>query len=170
MTVPEAAAELGYSESAIKQAVASGRLPARKIRNVLYLDPAAVKAYTGKRRGPRPSEETAPEPPVEPADRSTIARIGSKDGASFRIKGAQIVGAKEGALRQGLVALGWTRILVLASKPGGGARFWAVEPDPDRPLAQPEMIRFDGFYLIGPFRIVDKDNNEHRAREKFAAG
>jgi hypothetical protein len=108
----------------------------------------------------------APAPTGTPLAGAPVeARVGSKAGAAFRIKGAQVEGTKEAAIWTGTVPAGWTRIAVLASVTGKGARFWSIEPEPDARGA----IEFEGFYLRGPFRIAELANNERRAREKFGA-
>ena len=107
--------------------------------------------------------------PTEPQQTSTAleASIGSKTGASFRLKGAMLAdSSKVGTRRTGTVPAGWTRIAVLAGgKAGTGARYWELVPA-DEPSLVP--VAFEGFYVRGAFKVAARTNNERQARERFA--
>ena len=152
MKVIEAAAALGYSEGAVRQAIAGGRLAARKVGGVYLVDRDAVAAYdTSKRRGPVTGAKATATAEVTALE----VRAGSRPGASFRIKGALIEGTKDGSVRTGTVR-GWTGLAVLSSVKEKGARYWELAPDAS---AEPAELAFHEFYVRGRFRIVDKSNN-----------
>lgn len=160
MTVPEAAKQLGISESAVRQAIYAGRLRARKEGGTYYLDPASVGGYRVSRRGPRrrdASPKSAPGGILE-------ARIGSAPDASFRVKHSREefeLEEKHGAEWVGTIPGGWHRIGVLGTT-RDRARFWEIEP------AEGEsVLHFEGFYLRGGFRIVETVSATPRAREAF---
>lgn len=82
----------------------------------------------------------------------------------MRLKGAQIESTKQGGgLFAGPLVPGWARLYVLAYGAGGNARLFVFEPDPWGDLAW----AFGDFYVRGPAREVEHDNNARRAREWF---
>lgn len=160
MTVPEAAKQLGISESAVRQAIYAGRLRARKEGGTYYLDPASVGGYRVSRRGPRRRDHSQKSSPGGILE----ARIGQGPDASFRVKHTREefeVEEKHGAEWVGTIPGGWHRIGVLGTT-RDRARFWEIEP------AEGEsVLHFEGFYLRGGFRIVETVSISARAREAF---
>lgn len=160
MTVPDAAKQLGISESAIRQAIYASRLRARKDGGTYYLDPASVAGYRVSRRGPRRREgghKGAPGGILE-------ARIGSAPDASFRVKHTREefeLEEKHGAEWVGTIPGGWHRIGVLGTSKDR-SRFWEIEPADGE-----SVLHFEGFYLRGGFRIVETVSSTPKARAAF---
>lgn len=149
MTVADAAREIGITESAVRLAITQGRLAARKVGATYSVDPESVTAYPRAPRGPKPALR---------------ARVGSRTGVSFRIKGADVEAEKIGGAREGIIQHGWAQIAVLAAERGAGARYWLIEPDETVQNA----IECAGFYVRGAFRVVEQIRNEEEARDRFA--
>ena len=61
------------------------------------------------------------------------------------------------------LAPGWARLHVLSYSASGSARLFVFEPDPWGALTW----SFGDFYVRGPAREVEHDNNPRRARERF---
>lgn len=161
MSVADAAEALGYSEAAVKQAISSYRLAARKVGNRLWLDPRQIEAFERKPRGPQPTDERR-----ELAAKPVIhARIGSDDGVSFRVRGARVEGTKSGEVREGVLDVTEERIHVATSDSEKHVRAWVIEPA----FGKENEIAFRGFFLRGAFRILSVENNASRARALFAA-
>ncbi|AKT39141.1 helix-turn-helix domain-containing protein [Chondromyces crocatus] len=160
LTVPETATQLGISESAVRQAIYSGRLRAHKEGGTYYLDPISVGSYRVSRRGPRRRDAGGRSFPGGILE----ARIGSAPDASFRVKHTREefeVEEKHGAEWVGTIPGGWHRIGVLGTSKER-ARFWEIEP------AEGEsVLHFEGFYLRGGFRILETVSVSARAREAF---
>lgn len=180
MPVSEAALQLGVSTSAVRQLIDRSRLVACKEGASYLLDPASVAAYRGVRRGPSPAaslleRQPAAAPSVERgaggpvvAERVSV-RIGhdAQSGAHVRIKGARIADPVTdngfgSRILTGELAPGWTRLYVLAYRKKS-ARLFVFEPDPGRY----NECRFDGLFLTGPMREVERDNTSTRARSRF---
>ncbi|KYF92760.1 hypothetical protein BE20_10915 [Sorangium cellulosum] len=162
MTVPEAAQQLGISESAVRQAIYAGRLRANKEGGTYYLDPHSVASYRVSKRGPRRQDQDAKGPPGGPLD----ARIGSGPDASFRVKHSRDdfeLTEKRGPEWTGMIPSGWRRIAVLGTS-RDLSRYWEIEP------AEGEsVLHFEGFYLRGGFRIVETVSSTQRAVAAFKA-
>jgi excisionase family DNA binding protein len=162
MTVPDAAQQLGISESAVRQAIYAGRLRASKEGGTYYLDPHSVASYRVSKRGPRRQDQLAKGPPGGALD----ARIGSGPDASFRVKHSRDdfeLTEKRGPEWTGMVPAGWRRIAVLGTSKDR-SRYWEIEP------AEGEsVLHFEGFYLRGGFRIVETVSTSPRAVAAFKA-
>jgi excisionase family DNA binding protein len=162
MTVPEAARQLGISESAVRQAIYATRLRAHKDGGTYYLDPRSVASYRVSRRGPRRREERSQGPPGAVLE----ARIGSGPDASFRVKhsGEELeLSEKRGAERTGTIPGGWRRMAILGISKDL-SRYWEIEP------AEGEsMLDFEGFYVRGRFRVVETVSSLPKARAAFKA-
>lgn len=180
LPVSEAALQLGITPSAVRQLIERARLVARKEGSSYLLDPSSVAAYRGVRRGPSPAaplleRQPAAAPSPAPVVRSPASpervsvRIGhdAKSGAHVRIKGARIADPKAdngfgSRILTGELAPGWTRLYVLAYRKKS-ARFFVFEPAP----GETGECRFDGLFLVGPLREVERDNTSTRARQRF---
>ncbi|WP_438032153.1 helix-turn-helix domain-containing protein [Sorangium sp. So ce204] len=160
MTVPDAAHQLGISESAVRQAIYAGRLRASKEGGTYYLDPQSVAGYRVSKRGPRRQDQMAKGPPGATLD----ARIGSGPDASFRVKHSRDdfeLSEKRGPEWTGMIPAGWRRIAVLGTSKDR-SRYWEIEP------AEGEsVLHFEGFYLRGGFRIVETVSTSPRAVAAF---
>ncbi|KYF52336.1 hypothetical protein BE04_45040, partial [Sorangium cellulosum] len=152
MTVPEAAQQLGISESAVRQAIYAGRLRANKEGGTYYLDPHSVASYRVSKRGPRRQDQEAKGEAKGPPGGPLDARIGSGPDASFRVKHSRDdfeLTEKRGPEWTGMIPSGWRRIAVLGTS-RDLSRYWEIEP------AEGEsVLHFEGFYLRGGFRIVE---------------
>ncbi|MCC6552224.1 MAG: helix-turn-helix domain-containing protein [Polyangiaceae bacterium] len=162
MTVPDAAAQLGISESAVRQAICSSRLRARKDGGTYYLDPQSVAAYRVSRRGPRrrdAGQRSAPGGALR-------ARIGSRPDASFRVKHpGEALEVEEGRGSEWTFTIpaGWHRAAVLATSKDR-SRYWEIEP------AEGEStLSFEGFYLRGGFHVIEVVSASPKARSAFRA-
>ena len=160
MTVTEAAAELGVSTSAVRQAIAAKTLAAWKKSSGYLLDPHSVATYRDhvKRRGPRP----------EPALR---LKIGNRPGASFRVKapGLEEVGStklEDGGQVVEAIVPRFTRAAVAFSGKRSNT-FLLLEPQPD---GEERVRDFHGCYEVrGRFRIVEKITDPEEASKRFRA-
>lgn len=85
-TIRDAALSLGVSEQAVGAAIASGDLPAVKVRGVFKLDPRVVRAHVPKRAAGRTSRVPA-----------LYAHVGDHAGAELRV----VVRAQGGGLHAG---------------------------------------------------------------------
>jgi excisionase family DNA binding protein len=162
MTVPEAAKQLGISESAVRQAIYSTRLRARKDGGTYYVDPNSVAGYRVSRRGPRRREAAVKLPPGGVLE----ARTGQSPEASFRIKHPRDDAGgddRAGGEWVGELGAGWHRIGVLGSA-RERSRFWEIEPADGE-----SVLHFEGFYLRGGFRIVETVGTSAKARAAYRA-
>lgn len=105
---------------------------------------------------------TTPKRPGRPGEQLEVRLGASPEGAVFKIlPRTDGVTREHGNVHVGTIAAGWTRIGVLASK-SQDARFFVIEPSNER-----TELAFQGFYVRGPFRIAEKENNPRRAREAW---
>ncbi|WP_437670864.1 helix-turn-helix domain-containing protein [Sorangium sp. So ce131] len=162
MTVPEAAQQLGISESAVRQAIYASRLRASKEGGTYYLDPHSVASYRVSKRGPRRQDQQAKGRPGATLD----ARIGSGPDASFRVKHSRDefeLTERRGPEWTGMIPSGWRRIAILGTSKEL-ARYWEIEP------AEGEsVLHFEGFYVRGGFRVVETVSTTQRAVAAFKA-
>jgi excisionase family DNA binding protein len=160
MTVTEAAAELGITSSAVRQAVAAGHLPAwKKHERLLLLDPSAVATYRDhvKRRGPR----------AEPALR---IRKGSATGASLRVRAVDLEVLEEekradGKVETAIVPSFKRAAIVYTGKRSNGSKYnhaFIIEPSDEH-----ERIELGDFFVEGRFRIVEKITDAEEASKRF---
>ncbi|MCC6554038.1 MAG: helix-turn-helix domain-containing protein [Polyangiaceae bacterium] len=159
MTVPDAAIQLGITESAVRQAIYTNRLRARKDGGTYYIDSRSVAGYRVSHRGPprRPRAQAEPGGVLQ-------ARIGSGPDASFRVKHSseELAVEEQGASEWiSTIPAGWHRIAVL----GTGkeiCRYWEIEPSEGE-----SVLQFEGFYLRGGFRIIEAISSSPKARSAF---
>ncbi len=159
MTIPEAAAELGIHESAVRQAIAAKRLASWIKESRHYVDPRSLKTLEVGTRGPTKkaraaSEEAAPESPLEIC-------MGSETGASLNVKAPnpiEIV-SQSGRTHQGSVSR-WRRVVVRTTEAGGSKRAFVIVPG-----AEENEIKHGTFHVRGRFDIVEKSNNPKKADE-----
>jgi excisionase family DNA binding protein len=155
LTPQQAADQLGLHVSAVRQAIASGRLASWLRDGRHYLHPDAVRAFAPERRGPAPESK-----PVH-------VLHGSREDRVLKIK-ADVPLAKSGRPSPGLVEAelpaGWARAIVLTvEKPDRQRAFLLVPSSVDEDLA------FPPFHVRGRFRIEDKVNNSKAARAAWEA-
>lgn len=153
MSVADAAEKLGVHESAIRQAIASRRLPSWVKAGKHFLRPAAVDAFRIGNRGPKPPGVGEP----------LKVRIGNHEGLSFRLKAPGGLSREERPEPHIVEAelLRWQRIAVIAGGEGKH-RFFVLEPaDEENELA------VGTFYVRGKFSIAEKINNPRKAREAW---
>jgi len=149
LTVAEAAAELGISSSAVRQAIHAHRLPAIKKGRSWMLAPADVAAYDTAPRGPQ-------------AGPRLKVKFGSIKGKSFRVKipGLEVTSKKDGIsegvvenFREGAVAFSGER----------NNRMFVIEPSE----AQNEFT-WGPFYIRGRYRVTEKVNRAGEASHRFS--
>lgn len=111
--------------------------------------------------------------PTAPPDAVLLAKVGSTDGASFRIKATGSFVIKKGrrSAEVGVPAFRRAAIYMTGrrSEDRKLGRLIVIEPAPDEP---PTEYEFHGFYVRGRFRIVDKINQHsdaHHAWQAFEA-
>ncbi len=160
MTVGEAAAALGISESAVRQAIYAKNLAARKIKNAWRIYPAGVEAYKVGNQGPAP-------------ERLLQIRLGAVDGLSCKVKSVEQLSdkVKDAGVTTGTLTC-WRRIAVIIGGssvekvPGQkGYTFWDLTIGDYG--AENESIEHDPFYVRGPFRVVRKIEHSREAVEAF---
>lgn len=160
MPVADAAAELGITPSAVRQAVERGQLAAWKANaRMLLLDPQSVRTYREHvtRRGPRPSPALS-------------LRMGNKPGLSFRVKAPNLELIREEPLEGGGKAIdgvvhSFTRAAIAMS--------WTTRGEKKNvmlviaPAEAPYEVKREDFDVTGNFRIVEKVNDPEEASKRF---
>lgn len=153
LTVAEAAERADVHESSIRQAIAAKRLPAIKQGSRWLLRPEDVDLYKPK-----------PYPLREPQASPLRVRFGSAPGLRFSIKQANRELAdmkREGAIIEGAIT-SWRRVGIISGRGGSEMRFWAIEPADEE-----QEITFEGFFVRGRFRIVERVRHSEKAREAW---
>lgn len=152
MTVPEVAAELGMSTSAVRQAIRAHKLAAVKVRGTYMLAPHHVATFAKFRR---PRGPTAG-PMLE-------ARVGSVEGKSFRLKtlGNREVGRKGHKVD---VEVDTFRRAALVFSGKTTNRMFVLEP-----AEKPDEFRFGPFFVRGRYRVVEKINDAKAASQAWKA-
>lgn len=168
MPLAGAAEQLGVHESAVRQAIAAGRLPSWKKNGQHYLAPEAVAAFQLHRRGPAPRAPDAKRLVRAEAEKYVKRHLlnffaGNADGISFRVKakGAAVTPAKGKAV-SGQVA-DWNKIGVIYGGEGKH-RFLVLVPANEN-----KRITRSKFFVEGAFEVAEKENNPRRAREAWDA-
>jgi excisionase family DNA binding protein len=155
LSVAEAAERLGVHASAVRQAIASRRLPSWVKDGKYYLRPAAVDAFKIGNRGPKPASAGEP----------LKVRVGNHEGLSFRFKalgGLSKVQRPELNIVEAEL-LRWSRVAVIAGGQGKHRFFELVPSDEEHEL------RVGTFYVLGKLAIASKVNNPRAAREAWEA-
>lgn len=197
MTVPEAAAALGFHESAVRQAIAARRLVARKVGGSYLLDPQHVAAYQSVPRGPKAGSRSVvaghvatpqADPPKGTYTEESPYAWAIKDptpqlaaGATSEALEARVGSATGCSFRiKGAKVVGGKVGSARAGRIDAGWERIAVlasktgsgarywELEPAVPGTRSKLV-FEGFFLRGAFRVAAKNNNEQRSRELFAA-
>lgn len=153
--VREAAEQLDITPGAVRQAVADGRLSARKDPDgTIWIDPRSVESYRSRvsRRGP---------------SRGPALRVlmGNEPGKSFRVKALnlEVTGrSKEGDGRyvEGEVSTFERVAVALSGKTMN--RVFILEP-----AAKTSRYEHGPFFVEGRFKIVEKFNSAEKAAEAF---
>lgn len=156
MTVKDAAAKLGISEGAVRQAIAAHRLSSFKIGGAHQLDPQQVANYRVNDKGP-----------AAPLDIWYGSLIGSLSFAAVDGE-ARFVGPQS-QFKKHIQLSGWTSVAILAGIDGKDAeksvyrpRFWRLEPGPEK-----NWIGVAEFRVEGRFAIVEQVNNPREAQKAF---
>lgn len=114
------------------------------------------------------------DPPTdEPSTPALTAKLGSKDGVSFRIKAPETFVIEKGRRSTviGVPTFRRAAIYMTGRRSEGRklGRLLVIEPAPED---EPSEYEFHGFYVRGRFRIVDKINQHsdaHHAWQAFEA-
>lgn len=163
VSVTDAAAQLGVSTSAVRQAITARRLAAVKKNGQWWTSPLAIAGYRVSSRGP------APAPKVE---------AGAAVGGPLHVVcgAAEGVGLKfwhdgeaERVDRDGTVieetVTGWSRAGVFTYVKGrASARFFELAPADDE-----EVVQLGPLEVRGRFRIAQRVNNARKASAAFDA-
>ncbi len=152
MTITQAAQLHGVHPSAIRQAIAAGRLQATKMGGTYFLRRPDVEAFKPARRGPAPKSRLE-------------VRSGEQRGQRFKVN---VIGGKlEHVDRARHVKIGYidrfNRIGVLSGSKGDD-RFFELEPADAK-----GELEFGDFFVRGHFTIARKVNNPKAAREAWRA-
>jgi excisionase family DNA binding protein len=150
MTVAEAAAELGITPGAVRQAIQAQRIAAVKVGAAWRLDSHDVAAFKPAPRGP----EAAP---------VLEMRIGNVEGKSFR---AKVPGFEETG-RKGRIVTG-----VVRSFRGGAIAFSGEKTNRMFVLEPAEAMnefRWGPFFVRGRYKVARKVNDPKEAAEAFRA-
>lgn len=155
VSVREAARQLGVSESAIRQAIATHRLASFVKDGQHFMRPSSIASFEVGTRGPRPLERVRPSP--------LEVCMGNVEGTSFRVRMAGELQDKENAGGHKVTGriTAWHRIGVISGG-GGRHRFFEIEPSDEE-----NEIKLGPFYLRGKFRFVRKVNGEEAARDAW---
>jgi hypothetical protein len=154
MTVGEAAASIGVTEGAIRQAIGAERLAAWNKQGRHYVDPRFVKALEIGTRAPVGAKKPTAVVPLE-------VRMGSASGASLSVKSKHpiLIDEQIGKASHGQIT-SWTRVLVRTTGEGGSKRAWVLVPGPED-----NQIAHDEFFVRGRFTIAETTNNPKKADE-----
>lgn len=175
LSVTQAAQVAGVHVSAIRQAIAAGKLDAQKVpgSNRWMLDPASVREYAKTIRTSGRVES-----------RPLAIVVGSEPGRSFRLKhDGQLVdqlehgssrlrkkGQKPGQANHiQATVVGWSRAAVVEGDKEGSTPFYQyLEIQPSHFF---QVLKRPGtsFYLAGWFELVRKVRGERSANEAFRA-
>lgn len=153
MTVGEAAAQLGVTEGAIRQAIAAKRLGSWvKEGGRHYIDPRALKTLEVGTRAPTKRA-------TEAAAAALEVRMGSATGASLSVKAKHPIDVDEqiGNVNHGRIS-SWKRVVVRTTGEGGKKRAWVLVPGADE-----NQITHDEFFVRGRFTIAMSANNPRSA-------
>lgn len=158
ISVTETARRLGVSSSAIRQAIASGRLAAVKIGGQHWLREEAIASFQVARRGPQPAEER---PPV------LRVRMGTAGDAALQVRtdGELTIRSQSArGLRTGEVT-GWTWVVVkTARKDLGSLRVFELVPG-----TVEDSIEVGDLAVSGRFEILRKINESKAASAAWKA-
>lgn len=163
LTPNEVAKRLGVQPSAIRQAIAAGRLAAWMRDGVNYIDPASLEHFELAPRGRAPSDDV-PRASAhalvirEGFDREFVLRTKLpaelQDSVTERADGSEVVSGKLAP---------WRRVLVrVAHRSKKTLRLFVIEPaDKDN------SITAGPFSVSGRFAITEKVNNTKRVDEEW---
>lgn len=159
ITVPEAARILKVSESAVRQAIAAGRLRSWVKGGQHWLHLRNVDAFERAQHPEAPSPAAAPAAPLR-------VHVGAKAGASMKLRhpGELARTAKAGRNEVTGELPVWSRVAVLTTD-GERARLFVLEPAP----GADEQLAHEGFFVRGPFRVAEKVNKTREARAAWEA-
>ncbi|MBW2256949.1 MAG: helix-turn-helix domain-containing protein [Deltaproteobacteria bacterium] len=161
LSVMEAAAELGISTSAVRQAIHAHRLSAVKKGKKWWVHPDSVASYQVSARGPLPEIKEITRGPVgEPLE---VVR-GSAEGVGLKLwhDGHAEPGNSRGGAHQERVT-GWHRAVVLTYVKGrSSARYFDLQPGDEE-----NEVVIGPLEVRGRFRVVQKLNNARKARAAF---
>lgn len=151
LTVTEAGERLGIHPSAVRQAIAAGRLPSWKKSGQHFLDPASVASFQIARRGPSPRLQI---------------RCGKEGDVAFRVKTPgdldgfyrPALGVSEGTL------VSWKRIGVIFTNKANKSQFFVLEPG-----GEDNEVKHGSFYVRGRFVVAEKIHNSQKAVEAWDA-
>jgi len=151
LTVSEASEFLGISPSAIRQAIKAHKLAAIKKDGQHWIIPASVKSY---KVGSRHRKRETP---------ALTVCFGTKKGSGALIpkfvNDIEMVTKNDQGLKEGVV-MSFLSAAILTNTQGD-KRFFRIVPGPDNEM------KFNGFFIKGKFKIIEKINNPRGADKAF---
>lgn len=148
LTVAQACERLKVTDTAIRKAVATGRLASFRKGGNYYLEPAAVDALSMGKRGPLPSG------PLE-----VVA--GTKQNAFLHVRVGPHEAFGSGIELQSDTFKRWRKVGVLVGSTTG-LRMFVLEPG-----AELDVLRLGKYRVEGKFQIAEKINNPAAARKAW---
>lgn len=157
VSVADAAKQLGISGSAVRQAIAAGRLPAVKISGQHWMQPAAIASYRVTRRGPPPAEARAP---------ALRVTVGTEGNGVLQVRHDGVMDSVQGTAGVAIGEItGWTWCVVkLARKDRGSMRLLFLEPGQEA-----AELTLGSLSVRGRFRVARRVNNAKAAAEAWRA-
>lgn len=151
LTPADAAERLGIHVSAVRQAIASGRLPSWIKDGRHYLHPDTVRAFAPERRGPAPEGHAVHV--IFGSDGEHVLKLKADAPLLHRARVAPHIEAAD-------VDAGWKRIAVLTvDKHHDKERLFILAP-----ASTEDHVGLRTLRVSGRFRIVEKINNAREAR------
>lgn len=175
VSVSDGAEQLGISESAVRQAIAAGRLPAVKRGGSHWLQPEAVAGYRVTTRGPakraaQPDRTQLPGPSGEGPGRPVQVAFGTSGDHVLQLRHDGIVTISDDGLAQ---IDRWSKIYVTTGwKPDGSLRFFELRPSSKAhfPISlSTESMTWGPFFVVGPYEQARHENNAKKARAEWDA-
>jgi len=178
VSVKDASAQLGLTESSVRTAINNRKLSAVKRNGDWYIRPESIASYKVSNRGRKkvaidsseadPAESNAATQPSGAAAEHGVSVIcGSMPGGSLdvRIANAElVVDHRIGHTVSGHFPSGWTRAAVKTTT-SNGVRVFELEPAVVMDAELPHELKHLGFMVAGEFKVVKKHNATKTAVE-----
>jgi excisionase family DNA binding protein len=150
ITVTEAAERLGVHPSAVRQAIAAGRLDAVKRGHQHLIRPHALESFKVARKKSIPRT-------------ALRARVGNDEQGSFRFRvaGGELEETGRKGRRIDGVVRSWTKAWVISGGASSNYRFFELTPSDEE-----NEVAWGPFFVKGRFSVA-KENNARRAHEKW---
>jgi hypothetical protein len=178
ISVKDAAAQLGLTESSVRTAINNRKLSAVKRNGDWYIHPNSVASYKVSNRGrkkaaldPLEADRAEVNAPAQAggaaAKHGVTVFCGSAPGGSLAVRIANaelVVDHKKGNTVVGHFPPGWTRAAVRTTT-SNGVRVFELEPAAAMDAELPHEVQHLGFMVAGEFKVVKKHNATKAAAE-----